>query len=175
MLTESEADLIEYKSSPLAFPVFGRGRLLYTLVDEGINERNVRAMCEFIISACSCEIKIQNPGVDLLIAADWEKGIDNRWAEDFDLPPLVGLSELVSAEDSEDSSKANIIPAQSSPYSPDPVTANDELEKAKSNENEEDESTPKFIGNTLILIGVIIMFITSIRLWITHRMRRIRR
>ena len=59
------------RDEPMAFPVFGRGRVLYALVGAGVNADNVRHTLDFLVGGCSCTIKRQNPGVDLLLTADW--------------------------------------------------------------------------------------------------------
>lgn len=99
MLMHTEPDLFEYESHPMAFPVFGRGRALFALIGDGITGRNIQMACDFITGACSCEVKALNPGVDLMIVADWDRAILESWIQDTDLPPLVGLSELVEASD----------------------------------------------------------------------------
>ncbi len=75
----------------MAFPVFGRGRALYALVGDGIQEKNIREACESMLAWCSCEIKAQSPGTDLLIAADWSRPFGGRMVKDPELP-LTGLS-----------------------------------------------------------------------------------
>jgi hypothetical protein len=70
MLLGSESDLAEMKK-PMAFPVFGRGRVLYALVGAGINTDTVRRVGTFIGGDCSCTVKHSNPGTDLLLVADW--------------------------------------------------------------------------------------------------------
>jgi outer membrane protein assembly factor BamB len=70
MLLASEADLEQLKE-PMAFPVFGRGRVLRALVGAGITDENVEAYGTFLCGACSCEAKLLSPGLDLLVAADW--------------------------------------------------------------------------------------------------------
>ena len=95
MLMKSEPDLEDYTTYPMAFPVFGRGRVLYALVGDGIDKRNVTESCSFVIGPCSCQIKEMNPGVDLIMNVDWEGSFDRIVAQDSELPPLVGLSELV--------------------------------------------------------------------------------
>jgi hypothetical protein len=70
-LLRSEPDLLSYEE-PMAFPVFGRGRALYALVGAGITRDNVWEAWVYIAGRCSCLVKEQNPGVDLLLAADWE-------------------------------------------------------------------------------------------------------
>jgi hypothetical protein len=99
MLMNSEPDLFEYLSVPIAFPVYGRGRVLFSFIGDGINERNIQEACSFITGACSCEVKAINPGFDLLMMVDWDAGIKESWTAGLELPPLVGLSELVSSDD----------------------------------------------------------------------------
>ena len=70
MLLGSEPDLAGSKG-PMAFPVFGRGRVLYALVGAGITVDTVRRAGAFIGGECSCTIKHGNPGTDLLLVADW--------------------------------------------------------------------------------------------------------
>jgi hypothetical protein len=59
------------RDEPMAFPVFGRGRVLYALVGAGINAETVGHALDFLVDGCSCTVKRQNPGVDLLLNADW--------------------------------------------------------------------------------------------------------
>ena len=88
-LLKSEPDL-EQSDGPVAFPVFGRGRALYALVGGGIQEKNIREACQSMLDWCSCEIKAQNPGTDLLIAADWSRPSGGKMVKDPELP-LAGL------------------------------------------------------------------------------------
>lgn len=71
MLLHSESDLAE-RSDPMVFPVFGRGRALLPLIGAGITADNIHDSAAFLVGACSCEVKEQNPGFDLLLAADWD-------------------------------------------------------------------------------------------------------
>lgn len=81
-------------AEPVAFPVFGRGRLLCALAGEQIDEENVEAVCAFLVGPCSCQVKAMNPGVDLLMSVDWDGLITGELAIDEALPPLTGLPEL---------------------------------------------------------------------------------
>lgn len=72
LLLGSESDLGEYSGHPIIFPVFGRGRVLYALIGEGINTDNIRETIAFIVGPCGCEIKMMSPGVDVLMAANWD-------------------------------------------------------------------------------------------------------
>jgi hypothetical protein len=71
MLMESEPDLLSL-DQPMAFPVLGRGRVLYALVGKGIYEDTIAMASSFIVGPCSCQVKDQNPGFDLLLAVDWD-------------------------------------------------------------------------------------------------------
>lgn len=70
MLLAAEDDLA-MTHEPMAFPVFGRGRALLPLVGAGISSDNVRSSAAFLVGACSCQVKDQNPGFDLLVSANW--------------------------------------------------------------------------------------------------------
>lgn len=71
-LLNSEEDLVDF-DQPLAFPVFGRGRVLYALVGRGIVSDTIRSASAFMAGPCSCQVKNQNPGFDLLLRSNWNK------------------------------------------------------------------------------------------------------
>jgi hypothetical protein len=52
-------------------PVFGRGRALDRFAPEAITEATVDDVCQFLLGACSCQVKDLNPGEDLLMDIDW--------------------------------------------------------------------------------------------------------
>lgn len=78
MLLHSEPDLEEL-DAPMAFPIFGRGRALYALIGGGITPEVITKAAAFLVGGCSCIVKAQNPGIDLLISCDWENS-DNEAA-----------------------------------------------------------------------------------------------
>ncbi|MDP2982202.1 MAG: hypothetical protein Q8O92_02585 [Candidatus Latescibacter sp.] len=102
LLIHSEPDLVEYSTFPMAFPVFGRGRVLYALVGQGITGANISKSCFFMTEGCSCEVKALNPGVDLLMTADWERGIGESWINASETPPLAGLPVIPASGGTED-------------------------------------------------------------------------
>ena len=71
MLRNSDTGL----DGPVVFPIFGRGRALWAMTGKGLTPANIAEAAGFLVGACSCEAKEQNPGVDLLFAADWEAGL----------------------------------------------------------------------------------------------------
>jgi hypothetical protein len=90
------------KDEPLLYAVFGRGRSIGPLVGKEIVEDNIWDMANYIGGACSCEVKRDNPGVDLLMQCDWDTALEeSRVIEDKDLPPLVGSAALVAEDDGE--------------------------------------------------------------------------
>ena len=74
MLLASEPDLEDLKQ-PMAFPVIGRGRVLYALVGKGIFQDTIAIASRFVVGPCSCQVKDQNPGFDLLMNVDWDEKI----------------------------------------------------------------------------------------------------
>ena len=96
MLLKSEPDLNEYSAEPIVFPTFGRGRALFALVGEGINTDNLREAIAFITGPCGCEIKMMNPGVDLLMNENWDAAAMQFYKEFYEiaeepLPELTGV------------------------------------------------------------------------------------
>jgi len=93
MLLHSEADLNDFDSEPMVFPIFGRGIILYGIVGKGINEWNIREAAEFITGECSCQAKLLNPGVDMLISMNWDKQI-KRITDLGIANPLTGIGDF---------------------------------------------------------------------------------
>ena len=86
-LLASETDLGDL-NQPMAFPTLGRGRVLYALVGEGIARNTIDLANRFIVGPCSCQIKAQNPGFDLLLQVDWESKLRGSKLS----PPVPELS-----------------------------------------------------------------------------------
>ncbi len=57
---------------PVVYPIYGRGRVLPALAGADINETMIAKDAEFVTGSCSCEVKSENPGMELLISADWD-------------------------------------------------------------------------------------------------------
>ena len=95
MLLHSEDDLAD-RTVPLIFPVFGRGRALFPIVGVGITAGNIDEYGAFLVGACSCEVKDQNPGFDLLLSANWEELLAQQGVPAAVLaPPTPATPELV--------------------------------------------------------------------------------
>jgi hypothetical protein len=85
----------------MAFPVFGRGRVLWALVGAGIAKENIAEAGEFLTGPCSCQVKSLNPGCDLLLAADWESALLGLGPPEppAEPPPLTSVSSFSGALD----------------------------------------------------------------------------
>ena len=90
MLLDAEEDLLD-SEEPMVFPIFGRGRLLYGLVGDGIAPGTLQLAASYLVGACSCQVKAENPGVDLLLATDWDDLVESTLDTDRPLPDLAGI------------------------------------------------------------------------------------
>lgn len=118
-LLGSEPELREIKQ-PIAIPIFGRGRTYYAVAGKGINADNVEETCRFLTGACSCQVKRQNPGTDMLMAVHWDEKVVGPAMPGDDLPVLTGLGpigiEIHDLEDpeSDDSQQQSTVSAADS-------------------------------------------------------------
>lgn len=60
------------EGEPLIVPVFGRGRALEVIPASSFSVRLMQDLSVFLSGACSCQVKEQNPGFDLLMSTDWD-------------------------------------------------------------------------------------------------------
>lgn len=81
-LMAAEPDLHDFADKPMVFAVYGRGRALPPYIDQGVSRENILDCLDFMSSACSCTVKEQNPGVDLLLRYDWQAAAD-RMAQKY--------------------------------------------------------------------------------------------
>ncbi len=94
MLLGSEADLeTTYRGERIAIPIYGRGRTLMAMVGRGIVPGNILMGCQFLVSRCTCEIKEQNAGVDLLFDYPWHSSLDVSLVDMVELPVPIDASE----------------------------------------------------------------------------------
>ena len=77
---------------PVAFPIFGRGRVLTALAGKDIQENTIGRICRFLAGPCACTVKGQNPGFDLFIVAPWYNRFVRINVPDDSLQSLPGLS-----------------------------------------------------------------------------------
>lgn len=71
MLLNVEDDLKNI-NEPMLFGIFGKFKALEPLLAGGISEENINLLIKFLIAECSCLIKDDLPGTDILYAGNWE-------------------------------------------------------------------------------------------------------
>lgn len=71
MLLNVESDLKNIKE-PMLFGVFARFKSLEPLLAGGITEENINLMINFLTADCSCLIKDDLPGTDILYTNKWD-------------------------------------------------------------------------------------------------------
>lgn len=187
ILLQTEADLQFFKDAPLAFPMFGQGRVLYALAGNGIKSKNIEKACSTIIGWCSCTIKDDNPGTDLLFSANWDSIIgDSSWIQQEEIPDISGLSGFISDQvDSveiiqvENKTQATLISASETEMeerlvdevieliekepelSQEEVKANNEILQSSVSEVDKDSEMSPLLRNSLITVALILVIITS--------------
>ena len=85
---------------PRVFSFFGQGRCLDPLTGDEINPRNFASIAKYLCGACSCEVKYQNPGIDLLMLCPWYDIVAGK-NDDIDYAQFqASVNEVQSAESS---------------------------------------------------------------------------
>lgn len=141
-LLVSEDDLMEF-DEPIAFPIFGRGRVLYGLIGAGIAPDVIDEACVFLTGSCSCEVKEQNPGMDLLMSVDWDRLVSTQFDIDRELPPLSGFVGLRA--DSPGIAAKVVSEEAAKDVSPESILVDSEAE----------QRADPFLFNTLLICGII--------------------
>ncbi len=70
MLLNVEDDLKDIQE-PMLFGIFGRFKALEPLLGKGISEGNINLMIDYFTAECSCLIKDDLPGTDILFTNKW--------------------------------------------------------------------------------------------------------
>jgi hypothetical protein len=134
MLLHSEAALSEHKDEPAVFAVFGRGRMWSGMFGERINQKNIQGIVSYLAASCSCEIKAQHPGMDLLLAASWDR---------------VVMGELFANDDNSTPELTGVMPEPPKPAS----TTEDNITKSGNHSR-----VWKIYGITLGAVIVVVLF-----------------
>ena len=88
MLLNVESDLKEI-NEPMLFGVFARFKALEPLLAKGISEENINLMIDFLTADCSCLIKDDLPGTDILFTKNWENPLPAMVNRIIDENPLL--------------------------------------------------------------------------------------
>lgn len=109
----------------LAAPIFGRGRCLGVTVGDSITAESIFKSCEQICGECSCTVKSQSPGYDIVLNADWQSHVDTSpIMVDKVIPDLTGAGDFIDQSNetytlefdpSDITSSASEVPESSAP------------------------------------------------------------
>jgi hypothetical protein len=91
MLQSTDTRGEEGAPEPVAFIIFGRGRILAAFPGKQIGADQIFEASGFCLQDCSCVIKDNRPGMDMLMAVDWEGLLSGELVVDKALPPLTGV------------------------------------------------------------------------------------
>ena len=120
-LLRTERDLLQFEE-PMVFPVFGKGIVLYALIGKGINPKNITYSCQFLSGPCSCQVKQQNPGTDLLLKTDWTEVPQFQSAFEEPFSPYVVVVDSNEPNEIHPGTEPNTTTAQNS-STPPPATS----------------------------------------------------
>lgn len=89
MLLNVEDDLKRIRE-PMLFGIFGKFKALEPLLGGGITEENISLMIDYLTAECSCLIKDDLPGTDILFTDKWENPRPALLNAIIDNNPLLG-------------------------------------------------------------------------------------
>ena len=99
MLLNHSGRMRSIAGQPIAIPIFGRGRVLEGMIGEDITLEHTLGASSYLCAACSCQVKEENPGLDMLMAVKWaDHMLGNLIIEDRTLPPLEGIAEIIKVD-----------------------------------------------------------------------------
>ena len=150
-LLNSEYEAIS-TAEPVAIPIFGRGRTYWGLVGKGISKENIADNCKFLTGPCGCEVKRENPGMDLIFNVNWDDSVQGTVVQEHVLPDLLPVTPTKEqvVEEGSSSSKAEGSSKKSKVTKMDAVTA--PLAKTKKNSS----MTWAVVGLSLFALMIVI-------------------
>lgn len=95
---------------PMLYPIYGRGRVMPPGIGKDVTTESLTELLRFLADGCSCTIKDQNPGLDLLMQWDWEATAEKLLASDPSMAPPPPYAE-VAADGSPAAIQAEVKPA----------------------------------------------------------------
>lgn len=119
-------------TTPFAAVVFGKGRVLGAWPLALLDDRLLEETSLFLVGRCSCRLKNENPGWDMLLNVDWEKALQNAGEQSKKLHSSVADSALETRTASAPAQLARahlpdtsrpVSSAASAPDSPPPAAA----------------------------------------------------
>jgi hypothetical protein len=135
--------------------VFGRGRVLGAWPAADFGAEQIDEICIFLSGACSCQVKRQNPGWDLLLKIDWEERLR-----------AIGLAREQSAQTTPPPSS----PAVAAP-SPPPPPETVRFEPAAPQADPQDATSPQLHGQPPFSLAILLPPLAALLLALVARQR----
>ena len=99
MLWKHSPRMRSVTDQPIAIPIFGRGRVLEGMIGQDLTLEHTLGASSYLCSACSCQVKEENPGLDMLMAVKWDEHmLGSLIIEERELPPLEGIGEIIESQ-----------------------------------------------------------------------------
>lgn len=145
------------RSQPMAYAIFGRGRALPALAGKYLTSKFIEEACAFLVDRCSCQVKEENPGWDLLMPVDWDGIMRGQTSLTDPIPTLTSAPAVVEQNES---IKKSVDPALFSMESIKPI--------------EEPQATNRTTGspmlrNVVTLVVVSFLCIVGVSIWMRTR------
>lgn len=83
---------LRYSENPVVVPVFGRGRFLEAAPADFVDEVSFKKLTSYLCSGCSCTVKSENPGIDLLLNVPWSQYVSESVLKIKAIPSLSTIS-----------------------------------------------------------------------------------
>lgn len=144
-------------NQPFTVAISGQGRAIAQLSGLEIDAGYISAWCEFIAGPCSCQVKAELPGSDLLMRADWSQLKDGRRVEEPEVPNVAVIEGLRTPK------KTAVAPPTRPHTAPDHATSTPTTAKAL--------PEGSVLGNLLPVAGGVLALLVGISVWLLLRQR----
>jgi len=142
---------------PFTVAISGQGRVIALLSGDEIDAGYISAWCEFIAGPCSCQVKAELPGSDLLVRADWSQLKDGRRIEEPEVPNVAVVDALRTP-------KQTVVAPPARPHTTtDHATTIPATAKALPEDS--------MLGNLLLVAGGILTLLVGLSIWLLLRQR----
>lgn len=148
-------------TQPFTVAITGQGRAIAMLSGDEIDPGYIGAWCEFIAGPCSCQVKAELPGSDLLMRADWSQLKDGRRVEEPEVPNIAALNDLRTPN------KPPVAP----PTRPSPPTTNVTDSAPEIPGPAGSPPAPVLLGGVAVLAGAAVVLLAGLSVWLLLRRR----
>lgn len=106
-----EKTKLDPAATSFAAVIFGKGRVLGAWPLDHLDDRSLEETTMFLVGRCSCRLKTENPGWDLLLNVDWEKALKAAGEASGPGPATLPSDASVPQAPGAETSSANSLPS----------------------------------------------------------------